>query len=665
MRKYVILLIIGSLICSSFFVLGDAKTLDERKTINIDPICVSKPILKQKDQYIEVSIEESNSYLMETGKPILPIITKTISLPYGSKIKNVEVTSIKINELMINNNIKPSSSPIPLNIMKTEKIELVEDKDVYKNDEFYPAEWFKYYVGSGLKQKDHVLYLTIQLYPIRYSPKNNIIKYCEYFEISIDYDEPSNTINFPDEYEMVIIAPSLFKEELQPFIDHKNNIGVTTILKTTEDIFNEYTGFDKPEQIKYFIKDAFDNWGIHYVLLCGGLNSLIKATPRDDPNQGSVDWYVPVRYTNLRMGGGIEDPGYISDLYYADIYDAEGNFSTWDKDRYGNSDGIYANWHFGAQRDIIDSYPDVYVGRLACRNEKEVNTMVSKIINYETQPVDPSWFNRIVLVGGDTFDDTDGGNYFEGEEENQKAIEYMDGFTPVKCWSSNRDSGGLVPEPDDVIASISEGCGFLFFAGHGSPEIWETHWAGGPFNREARTKAINWYDFLKLKNAEKLPVTVIGSCHGSQFNITALDCLNFWFNKIVDLFGLDDLKKPPVNTIMPTPECFDWFLTRVSNGGALSTIGNTGIGYGYTGNSGDLDGDGIDDPDCVERLGGYIETIFFRAYGVDNIDILGETWGSAVTSYNNIYPPMSSQTDCKTVQQWVLFGDPSLKIGGY
>ena len=664
MKKYIVLILVGSLICSSFFIFGQAKKIEADKTINIETIHVSKPIFIQNNNYLDVSIEESNSYLMETGKPILPIITKTITIPYGSKINSVEVETKSISNLIIDSKITPCPAPVPLEVINIEENVFIEDINTYENDDLYPLEWFNYFAGSGLKEKNHVIYLTIQLYPIKYSPKNNAVYYCNSFDITINYEESSYPVNFPDEYDMVVIAPSLFKEELQPLIDHKNDIGVKTILKTTEEIYNEYTGFDKPEQIKYFIKDALDNWGIHYVLLCGGLNSLIKATPRDDKNQGSMDWYVPVRYTNVRSGG-IDDPGYISDLYYADIYDAEGNFSSWDKDRYGESDGIYGSWQFGAQRDIIDLFPDLYIGRLACRNEKEVNTMVNKIVNYETNPVDPSWFDKFVVVGGDTFDDVATTNFYEGEEENQKAIDYMSSFTPIKCWSSNKDTGGLIPEPNDVISSISDGCGFLFFAGHGSPEIWETHWAGGPFNRADRTKAINWYHFLSLKNSEKLPITVVGSCHGSQFNITATTCLDYYYNKIMDLLGLDDLKRAPVNTIMPTPECFTWFLTRVSNGGSLATIGNTGIGYGRVGNSGDLDGDGIDDPDCVEALGGYIETQFFRAYGVDNLDILGETWGSAVTQYLNVYPGMSGQSDCKTAQQWVLFGDPSLKIGGY
>ena len=94
-------------------------------------------------------------------------------------------------------------------------------------------------------------------------------------------------------------------------------------------------------------------------------------------------------------------------------------------------------------------------------------------------------------------------------------------------------------------------------------------------------------------------------------------------------------------------------------------MGNTGLGYGATGNNGDKDGDGVDDPDCVEVLGGYLESQFFKAYGVNHTDILGQTWGQAITSYLKTYPGMMDKIDCKSVQEWALLGDPSLKIGGY
>ena len=99
--------------------------------------------------------------------------------------------------------------------------------------------------------------------------------------------------------------------------------------------------------------------------------------------------------------------------------------------------------------------------------------------------------------------------------------------------------------------------------------------------------------------------------------------------------------------------------------GAIATLGNTGLGYEAGGEVGDLDGDGVNEPDCVESLCGYLETQFFKGYNMKHIDILGEAWGYAIAEYLRIYPGMEQWMDAKTLEQWVLFGDPSLKIGGY
>ena len=176
-------------------------------------------------------------------------------------------------------------------------------------------------------------------------------------------------------YDLVIITPSKFVSELERLVEHKNEMGVPTTLKIVEDIYNEYTGVDKPEQIKYFIKDAIETWNIKYVLLVGGLKSLYYAKPRDDKNHGSSGWHLPVRYSNLNAG----EPGYLCDLYYADIYKEGGIFDDWDS----NNNGIFAEWSgMVGGKDIIDYYPDVALGRLACRNTGEVKDVVDKIINY-------------------------------------------------------------------------------------------------------------------------------------------------------------------------------------------------------------------------------------------------------------------------------------------
>ncbi len=654
MKKILSLMVVGILILSGLGAVAITEYKNYDVKVDGELVTISELTIKEEGQYVVVSLKGSTSSLLHAaGKPMLPVVTRVFTFPFGSKINSVDVSLSEIKECALSKKVQPAPEPIPLINEILEVKEPVKDENVYGSEELFPSSSYSYNTGAGLDGKEHVIYLVLQCYPVRYSPAKNIIYYSESIDIKIIYEEPKTPTVLPDEYDLVIIAPEEFSAELQPLVNHKNSFGLDTILKTTEEIYSEYTGRDKPEQIKYFIKDAFDTWGIKYVLLVGGLNSLIYAERKDDCNQGSKDWHVPVRYTNMNSGGG-DDPGFISDLYYADIYDGEGNFSSWDS----NDDGIFASWEFGVSRDILDLYPEVYAGRLACRNTREVNTMVNKIINYESSVCDPSWFDKIVVIGGDTF----GGGGNEGEIENQKALDYMEGFEGIKLWTSNREIGGLVPEPEVIVETISEGSGFLFFAGHGSPELWYSYYTA----KTEETKKCLWFEFSKLSNGNKLPVCVVGSCHGSQFNVTALSFIDLYIHKIADALGWDWLDRWGGNCGLPTPECFNWFLTRAPDGGSISTIGNTGIGYGALGGANDdKDGDGVNDPDCIEKYGGYIETLFFKMYGKENISILGETWGQAITNYLNVYPGMHDRTDAKTVEQWILFGDPSLKIGGY
>jgi hypothetical protein len=50
---------------------------------------------------------------------------------------------------------------------------------------------------------------------------------------------------------------------------------------------------------------------------------------------------------------------------------------------------------------------------------------------------------------------------------------------------------------------------------------------------------------------------------------------------------------------------------------------------------------------------------------VNHIDLLGKNWCHSIAEYLRIYPGMEGWSDAKTLEQWVLLGDPSLKIGGY
>lgn len=444
MKKILPILIVGILVLSGLGAGALNKEKNKKQTETI-MISFSMPSLEEIDNNnIEVHLKEETSYMVNPGQPVLPKVVKAVELDFGVKNVKVEVTIGKTHEYTIDKQIIPASGPV--STIENNDIINEKDEDVYSSDEMYPSNWYSYSVRCGLNaDNDLVTYVPIHITPIRYSPALDKIYVAEDAEIKVTYEESTKTPVL-DEYDLVIIAPNEFSDILQRrLVSFKNSVGIRTFLKTTEKIYDEYEGVDKPEQIKYFIKDAIEQYDVKYVLLVGGLKRYWDNNDRDNCNEGSTDWHLPVRYTNnYDMGegntSGVEgDPGFISDLYYADIYKEGGEFEDWDP----NGDGIFAAWGKpGAPRDVLDLIPDVYVGRLACRNKIEVKIMINKIINYEKEPADPSWFNRLILISGDSFQD-------QGDLDIQwDTNDLPDGTYTIYAQSNNPDG---IYGPIDVV----------------------------------------------------------------------------------------------------------------------------------------------------------------------------------------------------------------------
>lgn len=461
----------------------------------------------------------------------------------------------------------------------------------------------------------------------------------------------SLSVYLNDTYDMVVISSQVFVDELLPLIEHKNYYGIKTNLITVEEIYENFDGRDKPEQIKYCIKYALEEWNISYVLLVGGLKSLLFSKPKDDCNQGMRGWYVPVRYTNMiePLNFQIYDPGFISDLYYADIYDDEGNFSSWDS----NQNNVFAEWNMRKNEEIdqLDLHPDVAIGRLPCRNKNEVKTIVNKIINYEKSSSDKTWFNRFVVAGGDPLNDILT-KYVEGEILGDHIINnYMTEFEPVKLYASFQESNPcFVPEFKNIKREINKGCGFFLLDSHGAPGLTRTYWPGD-FNPNNMINCLSVYNLPFLRNKEKLPICIFGGCWCCQFNVSFFG----YFIPGCKYWG------------KPTPECIGWRIVQKPNGGGIATLGFTALGYiRYLGENGDIDGDGILEPDYVENGWGFLESCFFESIDQGE-EFLGNAWRSAELKYLSTFP-IENKVDwqeAKDLLAWTLLGDPSLKMGGY
>jgi Peptidase family C25 len=413
MKKIAILFIVGILVGSTLGVAGIQANQQAAVSLSQHISTPQMQIQSSNNDYIMLELAGSSTYLSTAGYPRLPEIIQVVELPFGSTAISVSLTPQDITTQHIDKEIKPAAALLPLTpeYQSNAAGATIKDESIYAMTTPYPTTWFTTTTSVGLnKNNQHVTFLSIHYYPIRYTPATGTLQIANNADISISYTPLAHS-PFPatSTYDLVIIAPKKFESALQPLITHKNTLGVSTYLKTTEDIYAAYDGVDKPEQIKYFIKDAIETEGITSVMLVGGLKNMFFAKPRDDANQGSKGWWVPVRYTNLyddpkfplAAEASIYDPGVLSDLYYSDIYEDGGAFSSWDP----NNDGVFSAWNKpGVENDTgIDLSPDVAIGRLACTSVSEVKTIVNKIITYETTTYGAEWFKKMTVISGDGF----------------------------------------------------------------------------------------------------------------------------------------------------------------------------------------------------------------------------------------------------------------------
>ncbi|UCD13923.1 MAG: hypothetical protein JSW60_00460 [Thermoplasmatales archaeon] len=599
----------------------------------------STPEIKDNNEFLNIHVKEANSFITNNGEPVLPIFIKTLEFPLGTRIKEIRCTSSESIKIQLSKKIIPAPKPIIKNDEK-EMSNLEKNEKIYSSNKLFPESWYSYKLGGGLnRNNEHTTFLTIQMNPVKYNPIEDTLQFVNSIKLEIYYEEPGEPFLVVDEYDLLIISVDLYKPLLSPLVDHKESHNLQTKLVTVKEIYNSAyfsaRGEDNPEKIKYFIKDAIENWGIKYVMLVGDFRK------------------VPLRYTHLETdkGGVYEELKFASDLYYADIYDSKGNFSSWDSD----DDGIYGEWpHPHTMEDTVDLIPDVYIGRLACMFSFEVKTLVEKIIDYEENTHGSNLFDTMIVIGGDTFNKAwEGGtDYNEGEEASDKALEYMTGFNPVRIYAS---LGNLTTE--NIYNEIGKGAGFLYFVGHGNPKTWATYDNGDYVNSIGRFPN---KEIKKLTNSEMYPIVMVGGCHNSEYDVTPLNFIKGLLEEGLGFFSYSEDGFGSYYLYKWVLECWGWVFVKVNGGGAIASMGSVGYGGVSIG-----DHNGNDIPDCIEGLDGWFETQFFRLYNEENITILGETYGQVVTNYVNNFPVYTDRYDCKIVETHVLLGDPSLKIGGY
>ncbi len=167
----------------------------------------------------------------------------------------------------------------------------------------------------------------------------------------------------PGSYDYVLITSNALTTDFQPLIAQKQSRGVDAVIYTVEDIYTNYTGVDQAEQVREFIKDAYAEWNVEYVLLGGDID------------------VVPYRGAYASLGGSDIDTMMPTDLYFACLD------GSWNSD----GDSIWGEFTDGPGGGEVDLMAEVYVGRAPVETSTEVQNFINKTIQYEsTAPPNPA-----------------------------------------------------------------------------------------------------------------------------------------------------------------------------------------------------------------------------------------------------------------------------------
>ena len=149
-------------------------------------------------------------------------------------------------------------------------------------------------------------------------------------------------------------------------------------------------------------------------------------------------------------------------------------------------DGDMASDNYLACVDGEDPVPDLAVGRLPVKTDKELRWIVDKTLSYESNPVKGDWANRALIVTGSVEE------LYDVAEEAADRMLKPAGFDVrwVKSWKG-------------IVFEINRGCLIVEYAGHG----WEDGW------EQFKTSSIS-----ALNNRGMYPVISSLSCSTAKFD---------------------------------------------------------------------------------------------------------------------------------------------------
>ncbi|MCK4655175.1 MAG: hypothetical protein KAU01_12105, partial [Candidatus Cloacimonetes bacterium] len=454
--KFVYLIIIITLFVFPLFsqnvqLNGDKNFLQITGSFEIEKIS-SKYIINEEYNQLEIS-DCVNSGRPEEAE--LPVYTKFVSLPETGNFKVIN-SQYEFEETDIDKKIIPFGWQDNQNFTE----------NYYQRDQWLPEDIVTISKPNIMRG---VRFSQITIAAVQYNPALNKIRILKNinFEFTVDHsitDNPltkstshkaftklaqikiygTTPVRDSEEGQYLFISPDNISTTLEPLLRWKEKLGYKTKLATLSE-----TGSTN-DAIKDYLQDAYDNWETppEYVVLVGDVSGSIV---------------VPSFYV-------------------------QGYYTPWD-----------VTDHSYTLLDGDDYFPDIMIGRISIQSQIQLNTVINKIISYESNPyMETDWMKRALMI---SYIDDGWWQFYSPRETvmacREKLLDFE--FTEVDTFISPWQTSS-----SQLINKINSGYSFVNYRGAGGPSYWYEPY----FNSDH----VN-----NLSNGYMLPMVTSITCGGGNF----------------------------------------------------------------------------------------------------------------------------------------------------
>jgi hypothetical protein len=307
---------------------------------------------------------------------------------------------------------------------------------------------------------------------------------------AIHADTPSDLASASNEADYILIGHGPFLAAAQPLVDLRSAQGLVALSIDVQDVYDEFNfGVLSPEAIRAFLDHASAAWQVSptYVVLLG---------------DGTLDYLD-------HMGNGWHN---FIPVYLAAVEPALGGTAFSETASDNQLACIAGN----------DDLPDLLLGRLPVSSVAETETVVTKVVQYESSSA-PGWWNRRALF---VADNSDIGGDFPDRSDALYARYGWDGLSPRRVYLTveadesheydPREAGDWESARTAIHGGIRSGQLLVTYFGHGSwsqwavSEWWDPGWV--PPNRLLHREEIPG-----LQNGGRLPVVLDMTCYTAAF----------------------------------------------------------------------------------------------------------------------------------------------------